>query len=390
MAIDFPNSPTIGQQFSAAGVVWVWDGVKWTPSGLGQAYLPLSGGTLTGPLVLNADPTIPLGAATAEYADRPRYGDNRIINGDMRINQRGVASGTAIGYTVDRWQFSSSLSTKGSWACNVANAGDAVFATGFSSYLQYTSNSAYTVAIGDYFRFLQYIEADMITDFAWGTPQAQPVTLSFWTACNQTGTLSGCIQNMAASRSYPFSFPVSGGWTKVVVTIPGDTAGTWVLNGNASSVVVQFDLGSAAQFRGPANAWASANYVGATGAGSIIAINGAWIVLTGVKLEIGSVATPYNRQSLAKSMADCQRYYQTGQYNFQGYNLGGNNDVQAFSPPVWMRASPTVVNNVSSSQNVTLGNSSVGLNAGLVTVSVHVTATAGFWYIGSYTASAEL
>ena len=54
-------------------------------------------------------------------------------------------------------------------------------------------------------------------------------------------------------------------------------------------------------------------FFGATGAVSIVATNGATFYLTGVKLEIGSVATPFNRQSLAKSMADCQRYYQFAQ-----------------------------------------------------------------------------
>ena len=68
--------------------------------------------------------------------------------------------------------------------------------------------------------------------------------------------------------------------------------------------------GSGATLRGPANAWAAANYLGATGAVSIVSTIGAFLNVTGVKLEIGSVATPFNRQSLAKSMADCQRYYQ--------------------------------------------------------------------------------
>ena len=61
------------------------------------------------------------------------------------------------------------------------------------------------------------------------------------------------------------------------------------------------------------------NYVGANGAVKVfVATNGAAFTVTGVKLEIGSVATPFNRQSLAKSMADCQRYYQTyGSVNYQ-------------------------------------------------------------------------
>ena len=78
----------------------------------------------------------------------------------------------------------------------------------------------------------------------------------------------------------------------------------------AASVLCRFDLGSGANLRGPANAWASGNLYGATGAVNVIGTNGATFYLTGVKLEIGSVATPFNRQSLAKSMADCQRYYQ--------------------------------------------------------------------------------
>jgi Chaperone of endosialidase len=69
MALDFPASPTVGQQFTAAGVTWVWDGTKWAASGLNVAYLPLTGGTMTGDLILNRDPQVSLGAATKQYAD---------------------------------------------------------------------------------------------------------------------------------------------------------------------------------------------------------------------------------------------------------------------------------------------------------------------------------
>ena len=82
------------------------------------------------------------------------------------------------------------------------------------------------------------------------------------------------------------------------------------MSGNGGRVMLTFDLGVGSTYRGAAGAWAAANYLGATGAVSVVATNGATFYLTGVKLEIGSVATPFNRQSLAKSMADCQRYYQ--------------------------------------------------------------------------------
>jgi hypothetical protein len=111
--IDFPNSPTVGQQFTAAGVTWTWDGTKWTGNGLNTPYLPLAGGTLSGPLTLAGNPTVPLGSATKQYVDA---GDllnsaggfiNKFRNGAFTIWQRGVgpisiAAGLN-GYTADGW-----------------------------------------------------------------------------------------------------------------------------------------------------------------------------------------------------------------------------------------------------------------------------------------------
>ena len=88
----------------------------------------------------------------------------------------------------------------------------------------------------DSFTFYQTIEADMVSDFAWGTANAQPVTLSFWVNRTLTGTFGGAITNVAQDASYPFTYsvPAASTWTKIVVTIPGDTAGTWVMSGNAA------------------------------------------------------------------------------------------------------------------------------------------------------------
>ena len=84
------------------------------------------------------------------------------------------------------------------------------------------------------------------------------------------------------------------------------------MSGNDGAIYLSFDLGSGASCRGPAGAWAtvtSPGGIGANGGVNVVATNAAQWFVTGVKLEIGSVATPFNRQSLAKSMADCQRYY---------------------------------------------------------------------------------
>ena len=309
--IDFPASPTVGQTFTAAGVTWTYDGVKW--------------------------------GLTAAAGAPMSTGDNRIINGDMRIDQRNNgAGGNASGYTIDRWVYGGTQAGKGSW--QRAGPGSPV-TTGFPYNLSFTSSSAYASVASDAFQFTQKIEADLVSDFAWGTATAQPATLSFWVNSNLTGIFSGSIGNGVGTRSYPFSYsiPTANVWTRIVVPIAADTGGAWTLSGNGVGVAVNFDLGSGANFRGPANVWASNNYVGVTGAVSLVSNNGAGFYVTGVKLEIGSVATPYNRQSLAKSLADCQRYYQ--QYvNFviAGYTSTGAYIANQFTYPVLMRSSPTI------------------------------------------------
>jgi hypothetical protein len=354
------------------------------------AYLPLAGAAMTGPMTLAANPAAPLQPATKQYVDAlpVAINDNRIINGDMRVDQRwNGASGTAIGYTVDRWKYAASQVNKGTWGQQLI--GSAV--PGFPYCLGVQSSSAYTSLASDFFIIDQIIEADQVSDFAWGTPSAQPVTLTFWAKCSLTGTFSGVIGNNAQTRSYPFTYsiPAANAWAKIVVTIPGDTGGTWVMSGNAGALFVVFDLGCGATYRGPAGAWASANYFGATGAVSVISINGATFYVTGVKLEIGSVATPYNRQSLAKSMIDCQRYYQTENIFVAGYNGAGAEIYTAFLLPVVMRAAPTVVYGT-----VTYGNTSAlstnSITQSTLTAQAAIAATGGGFAATQTTFSAEL
>jgi hypothetical protein len=351
---------------------------------------------MTGPLILAADPVQPLEAATKQYVDARQntlpIGDNRIINGDMRIDQRNNgASGTLNNvYTVDRWTYRGTLPSKGTWIRGVS--------TGFPQFpynLNFSSSSAYTPAAGDTFAFYQPIEADMISDFGWGSANAQSVTLSFWATSNAAGSYGGAIQNDTETRSYPFSFsiPTANIWTKIVITIPGDTAGTWAVSGNGVGLYLMFDLGSGSAHRGAAGAWVSGNIWGVTGTTQVVATNAATFYVTGVKLEIGSVATPYNRQSLAKSMADCQRYYQASGpvYCLSSYSPAGNAFYTMTFLPVTMRAAPTTIpilnvgNVVNASSPVT---SAITRQSFMIGGTAAAVGPAYFAY--NYTASAEL
>ena len=309
---------------------------------------------MTGPLTLAADPAAPLQSATKQYVDAlpAAMNDNRIINGDMRIDQRnGGASGTATGgYTVDRWKYAATQASKGTWGQSLNAVAGAV---GFPYYLGFQSSSAYTPVASDQFSFYQAIEADMVSDFAWGTANAQPVTLSFWARSSLTGTFGGVVGNWAGTRTYPFSYSLAAAntWTKITVIIPGDTSGAWVMSGNAASIWVTFDLGSGANRSRSSERMGVGGYVGATGAVNVVATNGATFYVTGVKLEIGSIATPFNRQSLAKSMADCQRYFQIGTVQTAMY--GQTSWAVTVSLVNSMRASSTTTSNFSGQSNCT-------------------------------------
>jgi hypothetical protein len=355
--IDFPASPTNGQVFTSGGSSWTYDGTKWVAAG--NAIMP------------------PLAT-----------GDNRIINGDMRIDQRNNgASGTAANvYTVDRWLYSASQAGKGNWQQKPSAA------PGFPYYLGFGSLSAYAPVAGDNFNFIQPIEADMVSDFAWGTANAQPATLSFWVYSSLSGTFGGAIRNAAGTRSYPFTYPLTAStWTKIVVAIPADTSGTWVMSGNAAAFWVCFDLGVGSTYRGPSGVWASANYLGANGAVSVVATNAAQFFITGVKLETGSVATPYNRQSLAKSMADCQRYYCVMYaLSMLGYTpTVGSGFGYSTGFPTSMRAAPTINLFNQSYSNMT-GLTSANTTADAVFLYANSTVIGTGQWTTAFTASAEL
>jgi hypothetical protein len=233
---------------------------------------------------------------------------NRIINGDMRIDQRnaGAAVTTHQAFPVDRFLVTNT--TDGAFSAQQ----DSSAPTGFNNSVKYTTTTADASLTGTQQSVLrQRIEGFNVADLAWGTANAKTVTLSFWVRSSLTGTFGGVIGNNASDRSYPFTYTISVAdtWEYKTVTIAGDTTGTW-LTTNGIGINVHFGLGAGPDRSGTAGAWAGAQYVSATGAVSVIGtLNATWYI-TGVQLEVGSVATPFERRPYGTELSLCQRYYQ--------------------------------------------------------------------------------
>jgi hypothetical protein len=277
---------------------------------------------------------------------------NRIINGDMRIDQRNAGASvtaTATAYGLDRWKMAATASSKYSYQ---QNAGSVTPPTGFSNYLGVTSLSAYTVGSGDNFVVYQLIEGYNVSDLGWGTANAKTITVSFWVRSSLIGTFGGAIGNVNATRSYPFTYSISvqNTWEYKTITIAGDTSGTWNTT-NGAGLVIYLAFGTGSTISGTAGAWAGAEYYSATGATSVVGTNGATFYITGVQLEAGSVATPFERRSYGQELALAQRYYYrisssaaSGNYCKYGQAFASattNYNAQIFFP-VPMRSSPTL------------------------------------------------
>jgi hypothetical protein len=318
---------------------------------------------------------------------------NRIINGNMLIDQRNAgAQITAANlnngtYIVDRWQYFSSQTAK---FTAQQNAGAVTTAVGFPNYLGMTVASAFAVGAADFFAINQPIEGVNFADLGFGTASAKTVTLSFVVYSSLTGTFGGTLRNSAGTRTYPFTYTISSAntWTTISVTVAGDTTGTW-LTTNGIGVFVQFGLGVGTTYSGTAGAWAATNYVSATGAVSVVGTAGATFYITGVQLEVGTKATPYEMQIYSDQLAQCQRYYTTVNASLGGVALSaiGNQYNGAFN--VTMRSAPTIT--VTSSTNInTTGATITAVNSTYYQHYSLGSSSGGFISGAIATASAEL
>lgn len=257
---------------------------------------------------------------------------NRVINGDFLIDQRNAAASSTPGVgavvSIDRWK----VNIFGSGRCLVGqNLGSIVSPTNFTSYYGMKVTTTTAVGAGDYFFFSQVIEGINTVDWLWGSANAKPVTLSFWAYSSLTGTMGGFVRNSGATagnytRSYPFTFSISSAntWEYKTIVIPGDTTGQWI-TGQVDGPEFGIELWNGTTYQSAAGAWAAGNFTGPSGGTANFAgtLN-SYLYLTGIQIELGSVATQFERRHLSFELAACQRYYETTIARLGGYHTAGN------------------------------------------------------------------
>jgi hypothetical protein len=277
---------------------------------------------------------------------------NRIINGDMRIDQRNAGASvtpTSSVYGLDRWYNVISQSSKYSLQRST------VAPAGFTNSMLATSLSAYSVGTSDFFALVQYVEGFNASDLGWGAAGAQTVTLSFRVRSSLTGTFVVAIRSGSDDAAYPATYTINSAntWETKTITIPGPTSGTFATDNNRC-FGVWFSLGIGSSFNATANTWGSGSALSVSGATSVVGTNGATFYITGVQLEAGSVATPFERRSYGQELALCQRYYfktfaqgTAPAQNVSANNLlltsGTSNYVSGIIFPVAMRTAPSTI-----------------------------------------------
>jgi hypothetical protein len=282
------------------------------------------------------------------YSDGALSNRNKIINGAMTIDQRNAGAsvafpvGTGSAFPVDRWRCQNADGTSAYSAQRVAEA-----PAGFLNSLKITTTTAAAVTAADSKHMWIPLEGFDVADLGFGTADAKTVTLSFWVRSSVTGNHGAALSNAGAARAYAFLYNIAqtNTWEYKTVTIPGDTAGTWAKD-NSAGMRVNFNIGSGSDYIVTPGAWGAGPDRGAIGQVSILATAAATWQITGVQLEAGDTATPFEHRSYGAELALCQRYYYKNTPSSYTSFMAGFADsaLTCFlrcDLPVTMRASPT-------------------------------------------------
>lgn len=282
---------------------------------------------------------------------------NVVINGAMQVHQRGAstASITADGYyTADRWL--GAVSGLGTWTQSVES--DAPTGSGFRKSLKMLCTTANASPTGtNNLAVVTYIEGQNIQQFLKGTASAKQFTMSFWVKSNVTGTYVAELFDVDNTRQTALQYTISSSatWEKKTLIFSSDATGAFD-NDNAKSLQITFWMGAGSGLTSGTlqTTWAANTTANrAVGQINVGSATNNYFQITGVQLEAGAVATPFEFEDYGVTLAKCQRYFQTisskdagdsyivGFGPAQAWGAGSVSGAQAMLP-VPMRSTPTL------------------------------------------------
>jgi len=341
-AFNFPNSPNTNDTYTANSTTYTWNGTKWvrtSPSiGAQGATGPTgaqgatgSGGS-TGAQGATGS-TGPTGSTGAQGATgQPSY-RNIIYNGDMRVAQRGTSSTSSGFHTVDRFnvQFGGTDEAMTVEQADVAS-GTTPYTLGFLKCLKVTNgNQTSGAGGGDWLEIYQYLEDQDICNSGWNFKSATSyLTLSFWVKSSVSQKFAGFFYTNTAGQgdSYTYSYQIDNGsggnlsantWTKITHTIPGSSSLTFN-NDNTKGLAVGIfpfdgtDYTTSGHTEENWQGWSSSNKLKDMDS-TWWTTNDATFELTGVQLEVGAVATPFEHLPFAENKRRCGRYCQRSRFS---------------------------------------------------------------------------
>ena len=284
-------------------------------------------------------------------------GRNLIINGAMQVAQRGtsqasVSSGSNY-HTIDRYQLA--INAMGTFTLSQAADGPSGFSTSYK--LDCTTANA-SPAAGAYIILLQNVEAQHLQLLDFGSSGAKQITLSFYVKSNKTGTYIAELAlddaTNASNNSQAYTINSANTWERKTLTFAAQTVDV-INNDNGLGMGVNFWLGAGSTFSGGtlnSNVWANTTTANRAAGQVNLAdsTSNEWLI-TGVQLEVGKQATPFEHRPFGDELQRCQRYYaerknSTGSAKYYGRTLQAYGANAAFGLiadfPVPMRATPTV------------------------------------------------
>ena len=240
---------------------------------------------------------------------------NLIINGAMTVNQRGNqtnTSGSSV-YFVDRWNL---FENTGALAANLQQSTVVPSGQGFGNSLLIDCTTADSSVAASHVSVLrQVIEGQNLQRLAYGTSSAKSLTISFWVRSTKTGTYTLEIYHNATqprNQNHPYTISQADTWEYKTITFSGDTSAT-LDNDNQATFYVQWALSAGSDYTSGTQQTTWANFTDATRfAGQVNFFDSTSnnFYLTGVQMEVGDTATPFESEDIGTTLRKCKRYYE--------------------------------------------------------------------------------